>query len=216
MAPTPPANSKSQPLTSLDEWEDFLRERYPAPQERASFRDYGSSVRPSVREFYRLNHRYQTIDFVQEITRHSATVRGRSGALGWLARAVPCHLVFVVVRPPFELIANIRQPGQPLIATAIAPSRGGCVNKVVVRAEFPQAEGRESISDQTALHTDQLQRLDQSAPSHSTRVPSPPRRPNTQQPLGHRCLRNTRSRHKRADRTLKGREAVPESRRSAT
>jgi inositol oxygenase len=70
MAPTPPADSKSKPLASLDEWEDFLRERYPAPQEKASFRDYGTSVRPSVREFYRLNHRYQTVDFVQEKKRH--------------------------------------------------------------------------------------------------------------------------------------------------
>jgi inositol oxygenase len=28
------------------------------------FRDYGDGVRPGVREFYRLNHRHQTLDFV--------------------------------------------------------------------------------------------------------------------------------------------------------
>ncbi len=70
MAATPRGSSKSEPLASLDEWEDFLRERYPAPQEKASFRDYGTSVRPSVREFYRLNHRYQTVDFVQGKKNH--------------------------------------------------------------------------------------------------------------------------------------------------
>src|SRR5881227_2920397 len=32
------------------------------PQEQ--FRDYESEARESVREFYRLNHRYQTLDFV--------------------------------------------------------------------------------------------------------------------------------------------------------
>ena len=56
----PRQTSESNPLADLDEWEDFLRERYPAPQEKSSFRDYGTTVRPAVREFYRLNHRYQT------------------------------------------------------------------------------------------------------------------------------------------------------------
>ena len=63
-----------QPLASLDEWEDDLVKRYPNPDAIASdstktpeqFRDYESDARPSVREFYRLNHRYQTFDFVQQ------------------------------------------------------------------------------------------------------------------------------------------------------
>ena len=59
--------STAQPLDRLDDWEDFLKERYPAtasekPQE--AFRDYRAGARPSVKEFYRLNHRYQTLDFV--------------------------------------------------------------------------------------------------------------------------------------------------------
>jgi inositol oxygenase len=55
----------SNPLADLDEWEDSLRDRYPAPDEKASFRDYGTAVQTSVREFYRLNHRFQTLEFVQ-------------------------------------------------------------------------------------------------------------------------------------------------------
>ncbi len=65
MPPRPLEDSQSNPLPDLDEWEDFLRDRYPAPDEKASFRDYGTTVRPSVREFYRLNHRFQTLDFVK-------------------------------------------------------------------------------------------------------------------------------------------------------
>jgi inositol oxygenase len=61
----PSGSSESSPLPDLDEWEDFLRDRYPAPGAKASFRDYGAKVRPSVREFYRLNHRFQTLDFVK-------------------------------------------------------------------------------------------------------------------------------------------------------
>jgi len=51
----------SNPMSGLDEWEAFLKERYPQPREQSSFRDYGANVRPTVREFYRLNHRHQTL-----------------------------------------------------------------------------------------------------------------------------------------------------------
>jgi inositol oxygenase len=60
------------PLASFGEWEEDLLRRYPAPaggehgQKSASaFRDYAAEARPSVKEFYRLNHRYQTLDFVR-------------------------------------------------------------------------------------------------------------------------------------------------------
>jgi inositol oxygenase len=59
---TPP---DSNPLTGLDDWELFLRERYPEPSEKSVFRDYGTTIRPAVREFYRLNHRHQTLEFVR-------------------------------------------------------------------------------------------------------------------------------------------------------
>ena len=62
----------------LDEWEDFLKERYPEPgvpakqfkatdpeKKKEEFRNYEADARPSVREFYRLNHHHQTFDFVQ-------------------------------------------------------------------------------------------------------------------------------------------------------
>ena len=57
------------PMQDLDDWEEVLRERYPAPgaeseQQKEEFRNYESSSRPSVREFYRLNHRHQTLAFV--------------------------------------------------------------------------------------------------------------------------------------------------------
>ena len=53
------------PLESLDEWESFLLDRYPQPEQKSTFRDYGENVRPGVREFYWLNHRHQTVDFVK-------------------------------------------------------------------------------------------------------------------------------------------------------
>jgi len=53
----------NQPLANLEEWEDFLKERYPEPQsakafkatdpekKKEQFRNYEADARPSVREF---------------------------------------------------------------------------------------------------------------------------------------------------------------------
>lgn len=62
----------STPLKSLDEWEDDLLRRYPNPEDIATsksteeYRNYEDPKRDSVREFYRLNHTYQTYDFVMQ------------------------------------------------------------------------------------------------------------------------------------------------------
>lgn len=69
------------PLANLEEWEDFLKTRYPEGQatpakrkefqatdpnkQKEEFRNYESDARPTVREFYRLNHQQQSFDFVQ-------------------------------------------------------------------------------------------------------------------------------------------------------
>lgn len=67
------------PLSNLEEWEDFLKERYPEPgsttansfkatdpeKKKEQFRNYEADARPTVREFYRQNHRHQTYEFVQ-------------------------------------------------------------------------------------------------------------------------------------------------------
>lgn len=56
----------SGPLDDLEQWDDDLLRRYPEPVKTADqFRDYRASARPQVKEFYRLHHRYQTVDFVR-------------------------------------------------------------------------------------------------------------------------------------------------------
>ena len=77
----PPENLQAQPLQNLDEWEDFVKSRYPegmpsesekssaatgSGKQKEEFRNYRAEARPSVKEFYRLNHTYQTRDFVLE------------------------------------------------------------------------------------------------------------------------------------------------------
>ncbi len=77
-----PHDKTHSPLNSLDEWEDDLKRRYPEPdpglttdtvssgdtvpagvmqakgakKKASEFRNHEASARPSVREFYRLNH----------------------------------------------------------------------------------------------------------------------------------------------------------------
>jgi len=62
-APTKPLG----PLVDLDEWETAFEPAghsgEPASA-KTTFRDYRKNVRPGVREFYRLNHTHQTLDFV--------------------------------------------------------------------------------------------------------------------------------------------------------
>src|SRR6267154_2579038 len=57
------------PLASLDEWEEDVLKRYPEEEPSAkakeAFRNYEEPARDTVREFYRLNHTYQTHEFVE-------------------------------------------------------------------------------------------------------------------------------------------------------
>jgi inositol oxygenase len=56
------------PLRRLEDWEDFVEARYPAPGQkpREDYRNYDNPARDTVRDFYRLNHRHQTYAFVLE------------------------------------------------------------------------------------------------------------------------------------------------------
>ncbi len=61
------SKSEKNPLADIDHWEDDLLTRYPKPKEKAKadYRNYDDNPRlVTVREFYRLNHTYQTYDFV--------------------------------------------------------------------------------------------------------------------------------------------------------
>ena len=64
---------RNAPLENLDQWEEFVKARYPEAdparphaKKKDEFRNYEALARPSVKEFYRLNHRHQTLDFVLE------------------------------------------------------------------------------------------------------------------------------------------------------
>lgn len=60
---------EKNPLKSIEVWEDDVLIRYPeekVKKSEAEYRNYDMPVRDTVREFYRLNHKHQTYDFVKE------------------------------------------------------------------------------------------------------------------------------------------------------
>ncbi len=64
------SEQEMNPLKSIEEWEDNILERYPEANQPAKakeeYRNYTEPGRDTVREFYRLNHQYQTYDFVMQ------------------------------------------------------------------------------------------------------------------------------------------------------
>ncbi|HZT33804.1 MAG TPA: inositol oxygenase family protein [Bryobacteraceae bacterium] len=54
------------PLSSLDQWDDFVQSRYDRERKPEEFRQHTDDSPGVVREFYRLNHTHQTYSFVQQ------------------------------------------------------------------------------------------------------------------------------------------------------
>jgi len=66
------SKDSNNPLDNLDQWENDVLTRYPDPATINSdknvedFRAYSKTEKDGVKEFYRLNHTYQTYDFVKK------------------------------------------------------------------------------------------------------------------------------------------------------
>jgi inositol oxygenase len=56
--------STTEPLQSLDQWDEFVQDRYRPDRKPEEFRQYTDRTPDRVREFYRMNHAHQTRDFV--------------------------------------------------------------------------------------------------------------------------------------------------------
>ncbi|MBM84347.1 MAG: inositol oxygenase [Planctomycetaceae bacterium] len=76
-------NPTENPLERLDDWDDDVAQRYPSPgakldSDSQDFRDYSETTRDGVRDFYRLNHERQTVDFVKATREKYLPPRARS------------------------------------------------------------------------------------------------------------------------------------------
>ncbi len=66
------SEQEKNPLKNIEDWDEDILQRYPDPESIAkekateAYRNYDAPERDTVREFYRLNHTYQTYEFVTE------------------------------------------------------------------------------------------------------------------------------------------------------
>jgi inositol oxygenase len=74
---TPTTTSSQGPLQSLEQWEDFVEDRYRPDRKEDEFRQYTPETPAVVREFYRLNHTNQTRAFVKQKQREYLTLNKR-------------------------------------------------------------------------------------------------------------------------------------------
>ena len=65
---------------NLEQWDDFVADRYDPNRKQEDFRKFDDSAPAGVREFYRLNHSQQTREFVQAKKRqYCAKLKGEMG-----------------------------------------------------------------------------------------------------------------------------------------
>ena len=68
------------PLENLEQWDDFVVQRYDPNKKTEEFRQYNETTPPGVREFYRLNHANQTREYV--LTKKNEYVPGKRRSMG--------------------------------------------------------------------------------------------------------------------------------------
>ncbi len=71
------APDAQNPLSGLGQWDDAVRERYVANRKKEEFRRHTDEAPSVVREFYRLNHTFQTVDFVRAKKREYTPLQKR-------------------------------------------------------------------------------------------------------------------------------------------
>lgn len=115
------------PAGSFDVWEDDLLRRYPetgsdalSDMDKTQFRNYEAEARSSVKEFYRLNHTHQTLDFVLQKKREYLPLE-RSSMSIWEAMEFLNTLVddsdpdvdFTQIEHLMQTAEAIRRDGHP-------------------------------------------------------------------------------------------------------
>ena len=92
------------PLENLEQWDDFVKDRYDPNRKQDEFRKFTVEAPPVVQEFYRQNHKYQTRDFVLQKKREYLPLnKRRMGDLG--GHGVSQH-AGGRQRPRYEPVAN--------------------------------------------------------------------------------------------------------------
>ena len=97
-------SKEKTPLENIEDWEADLKVRYPKPKteetkEKSDYRNYHDSERvDTVKEFYRLNHQYQTVDFVKEKQKEFLTFDKKEMSFGrQLITSTPWWMILTLI-----------------------------------------------------------------------------------------------------------------------
>lgn len=126
----------SQPLKSLDEWDDFLEGRYKEGKTDEQFRQYDATANPGVAQFYRLNHEHQTVDYVlgkeQQyfgLTRGRKTIWEAAEFLNTLVDDSDPDTDLTQIEHLLQTSEAMRRDGQPrwMVLTGLIHDLGKCL-----------------------------------------------------------------------------------------
>src|SRR5260221_7064535 len=124
------------PLKELEEWDDFVATRYRQGKSEEEFRNYKADANPTVTEFYRQNHKYQTLDFVlKKKAEYCALNRGKKSIwemadyLNTLVDDSDPDTDLTQTEHLLQTSEAIRRDGHPrwMVATGFAHDLGKCL-----------------------------------------------------------------------------------------
>lgn len=131
------ASAKQNPLSAdMEEWDEFLEGRYKEGKSQEEFRQYDATANPGVAEFYRLNHTFQTHEYVlakeQEyfgLTRGQKSIWEAAEYLNTLVDDSDPDTDLTQLEHLLQTSEAIRRDGHPrwMVATGFVHDLGKCL-----------------------------------------------------------------------------------------
>ncbi|MBS1813911.1 MAG: inositol oxygenase [Acidobacteria bacterium] len=136
-AATPITDVNQNPLhKDMDEWDEFLEGRYKEGKTEEEFRQYDAEANPGVAEFYRLNHTYQTHQYVLDkekeyfgLTRGKKSIWEAADFLNTLVDDSDPDTDLTQLEHLLQTSEAIRKDGHPrwMVATGFVHDLGKCL-----------------------------------------------------------------------------------------
>jgi len=133
---TATAITEQNPLGDIDQWDEFLAGRYQEGKSETEFRQYDAEANPGVAEFYRLNHQYQTHEYVLGkekeyfgLTRGKKTIWEAAEFLNTLVDDSDPDTDLTQIEHLLQTSEAMRRDGQPrwMVLTGFVHDLGKCL-----------------------------------------------------------------------------------------
>jgi len=128
--------TEQNPLGDIDQWDEFLAGRYQEGKSETEFRQYDAEANPGVAEFYRLNHQYQTHEYVLGkekeyfgLTRGKKTIWEAAEFLNTLVDDSDPDTDLTQIEHLLQTSEAMRRDGQPrwMVLTGFVHDLGKCL-----------------------------------------------------------------------------------------